>query len=78
MDKNYREELIGLADMHEHITGKTPEYIANLIVKDARFFERIGNGGGCTCDTYLKIKNWFRDNTPKSKPRTKPESRCSQ
>lgn len=63
--ENYRNELIDRVDVYCAAAGVTREYVAAKIVNDGRFFKRLEDGKGCTVDTYLKVKRWLIENTPK-------------
>lgn len=62
--QNYRKELCQKADEYCAVTGNSRGYLASMIVNDARFFDRIESGGGCTVDTYQKVMSWFEKNKP--------------
>lgn len=66
-DIDYRKELLDVANRFCTLTGKARGTIGNAVAKDARFFDRIEEGGGCTVDTYQNVMRWFDENMPLGK-----------
>lgn len=62
---DYKKELVALADYHCTVTGLKRGYIAAKITGNARFFDRLADGKGCTRDNEIKVRDWFKKNTPK-------------
>lgn len=72
MSKNtktdYRQELLSYALDYCANNGMKISTLGRLIMNDGKFFDRIQNGGGCTFDSYLRIKSWFAANKKPKQP----------
>lgn len=61
---DYRTQLLTLANAYAASTGKSVSRLATIVAGSGIFFDRIEAGASCTVDTYLRAKQWFRDNWP--------------
>lgn len=61
---DYRAQLSALVERYTEATGRSAARVGTIILNQSSFFLRIGDGGSCSVDTYLKVKRWFADNWP--------------
>lgn len=64
---DYREELLNACKRYCEATGKAQATVATLVMNDGKFFDRMLAGKGCTVDTYKKVMQWFKENTPRTR-----------
>lgn len=61
---NYKDTILKAVKSYCEKTGREPGGVANIIVNDGKFFDRLESGGGCTMATYEKVMSWFAEHTP--------------
>lgn len=59
---SWREDVLRTASEWEKKTGRKRSGAASEIMNDAKFFDRIEDGGGCTVDTLERVERWFKEN----------------
>lgn len=69
IDKNWRDEVLKLANDYCASNGIMLTTLANRIVKDADFFGHLESGGGCNVDTLQRVTQWFKDNSTPEQPK---------
>ena len=67
--QEWRAELLSLCEEYCALTGISKSTLAHKCAGDGDYFDRLGDGGGCTVDKYLQVKEWFKSNMPPQKKR---------
>ena len=63
-----RETLLATADDWCRQKGMSKARLATLAVNDGKFFDRVGQGGDCTLQTYEKLMRYMANNPPAPAP----------
>lgn len=61
---DYKNTILKTAAEYCELSGRARSGVANSIMNDGKFFDRIEQGGGCTMDTYQRVMGWFAENMP--------------
>lgn len=70
MNADWRHELLEAVDRYCETTGRARSGVGTMVLNDPKFFDRIGEGKGCTVDKYQKVMQWLREQTPPRKKET--------
>lgn len=70
--------LLSEAKRYCSMTGIAPATLSTKIMNDGKFLDRVKAGKGFTSKTYYKVKDWFSENMPETKPATKRNSNSAQ
>lgn len=65
---SYKDDLLKAADAYCAAAGRAYSGIGLAVLNDAKFIDRLQNGAGCTMDTYEKVMEWLKENTPSNPP----------
>lgn len=64
MEAELKAHILLLGSRFADLTGLAPSTIGMRVARDARFFDRINDGGGFTVKTYDSVLFWFVDHWP--------------
>ena len=65
---DYRDHILTLANAYCEATGRSLARVSTIVRNDGKFFRRLGEGAGCTMDTYAKCLRWFSEHWPEGLP----------
>ena len=65
---DYRSHILTLANAYCIATNRSLARVSTIVRNDGKFFRRLGEGAGCTMDTYAKCLRWFSEHWPEGLP----------